>query len=182
MRRAHESYRFALQIDSYHSDRYLDAQCARVTRCESFLHLHVGIDSAGLPSTPSEDFPAQWAALDDWDRGVDAPRNLVLVSVASLLDPSLAPEGCHVIHAYVPATEPFDDWEAFAEDGAYQSKAYRAAKQDAVDVLWRAIERYIPDVKDRVKIELPATPLTHRRFNRRDRGTSPTRVAFSLSR
>ena len=40
-----------------------------------------------------------------------------------------------------------------------------------MDVLWRAIERYIPDVRERVKISLPATPLTHRRFNRRDRGT-----------
>lgn len=150
---------------------YLDGQAARVTRCESFLHLHVGIDAAGLPSEPSEAFPAQWAALDDWDAGVGAPRNLVLVSVASLLDASLAPDGCHAIHAYVPATEPFEDWEAFAESGGYQSKAYRAAKEEAVEVLWKAIERYIPDVRDRVKIALPATPLTHRRFNRRDRGT-----------
>ena len=75
----------------------------RVTRCDSFLHLHVGIDAAGLPTEPSESLPAQWAALDDWERGVDAPRNLVLVSMASMLDASLAPEGCHVIHAYVPA-------------------------------------------------------------------------------
>ena len=38
-------------------------------------------------------------------------------------------------------------------------------------MLWRAIERYVPDVRDRVKVSLPATPLTHRRFNRRDAGT-----------
>jgi len=31
--------------------------------------------------------------------------------VASLLDPSLAPEGGHVIHAYTPATEPYATWE-----------------------------------------------------------------------
>lgn len=152
---------------------YLDGQCARVTRCESFLHLHLGIDATGLPEKPSEHFPAQWAALDDWDLGVDAPRNLALVSVASLLDPSLAPPGCHVVHAYVPATEPFEGWEAFDKEGVgrYQSKEYRAAKEEAVQVLWRAVERYIPDVRQRVKIALPATPLTHRRFTRRDRGT-----------
>ena len=34
-------------------------------------------------------------------------RAQVLVSVASLLDSSLAPEGGHVIHAYTPATEPY---------------------------------------------------------------------------
>ena len=84
---------------------------------------------------------------------------------------SLAPDGCHVIHAYVPATEPFEDWEKFVTDGGYQSPAYREAKDKAVDVLWRAIERYVPDVRDRVRVALPATPLTHRRFNRRDAGT-----------
>ena len=82
---------------------YFDKQAARVTRCDSFLHLPVGIDATGLPTEPSESLPAQWATLDDWGRGVDAPRNLVLVSMASMLDASLAPEGCHVIHAYVPA-------------------------------------------------------------------------------
>ena len=69
---------------------YFEKQAARVTRCDSFLHLHVGIDATGLPTEPSESLPAQWAALDDWDRGVDAPRNLVLVSMASMLDPSFA--------------------------------------------------------------------------------------------
>ena len=150
---------------------YFDEQAARVTHCDSFLHLHVGIDAVGLPTEPSEALPAQWAALDDWDRGVDAPRNLVLVSMASMLDPSLAPEGCHAIHAYVPATEPFANWEQFVGEGGYQSKAYREAKEEAVGVLWRAIERYIPDVRKRVKVSLPATPLTHRRFNRRDWGS-----------
>ena len=150
---------------------YFQKQAARVTRCDSFLHLHVGIDATGLPTTPSEALPAQWAALDDWGRGVDAPRNLVLVSMASMLDPSLAPEGCHVVHAYVPATEPFEDWEQFLKEGGYQSSKYREAKDQAVEVLWRAIERYVPDVRQRVKVALPATPLTHRRFNRRDAGT-----------
>ena len=166
---------------------YLDAQCARVERCASFLHLHVGIDAAGLPTSPSEAFPAQWAALDDWERGVDAPRNLVLVSCASLLDPSLAPDGCHVLHAYVPATEPYEEWARFEragaaapagdagaayDDDAYRRSAeYRAAKDAAADVLWRAIERYIPDARARAKISRVGSPLTHARYLRRDRGT-----------
>ena len=51
-------------------------------RCDSFLHLHLGIDATGLPSVPSEAFPAQWAVVKDWKIGVDAPRNLVRVSIA----------------------------------------------------------------------------------------------------
>ena len=129
--------------------------------------------TAGLPATPSEAFPAQWAALDSWEAGVDAPRNLVLVSVPSLLDPSMAPEGRHVVHAYVPATEPYERWEGMERN----SKEYREAKAEAVEVLWRAIERQIPDVRERADIRMAGTPLTHERFLRRDRGTYGAFVA-----
>jgi phytoene dehydrogenase-like protein len=35
---------------------------------------------------------------------------MVLVSIGSVLDPSLAPKGKHVIHAYTPGNEPLDLW------------------------------------------------------------------------
>ena len=41
----------------------------------------------------------------------DTVQNVVLISIASVVDPSLAPEGKHTLHAYYPATEPFDRWE-----------------------------------------------------------------------
>ncbi|KAJ8600384.1 hypothetical protein CTAYLR_000734 [Chrysophaeum taylorii] len=126
--------------------------------CPSFLHLHLGIDARGI----DESIPPQWASLADWD--VKKPRNLALVSVASKLDPTLAPPGKHVVHAYVPATEPFDPWLDSSSD-------YQLAKARAVDVLWRAIEAYIPDVRARVQLQFAATPLTHRRFLNRHRGT-----------
>ena len=74
----------------------------------SFIHLHAGINGTGLPTIPNADFPAQWAVIRNWDGplGVEDPRNIVLCSVPSLLDPNMAPEGNHVIHAYTPATEP----------------------------------------------------------------------------
>jgi len=136
-------------------------------RCDSFLHLHLGIRSDGLPETPSEAFPAQWAVVSDWGRGVEAPRNLVLVSVASLLDPSLAPEGCHVVHAYTPATEPYEGWEGLERNSA----EYRRKKEEAAEVLWQAVERQIPDVRERAVVTLVGSPLTHERFLRRDRGS-----------
>lgn len=145
----------------------LDERISGVERCGSFLHLHLGIDATGLPTEPTETFPAQWASIEDWGRGVDAPRNLVLVSVASLLDPSLAPEGCHVIHAYVPATEPYEEWVGMDRSSA----AYKKKKEEAAEVLWAAVEKQIPDVRSRAKITLVGTPLTHERFLRRDGGT-----------
>lgn len=145
----------------------LDERISKVGRCGSFLHLHLGIDGAGLPTEPNESFPAQWAVVKDWELGVDAPRNMVLVSVASLLDSSLAPEGCHVVHAYVPATEPYEEWAGLDRSSA----EYREKKKEAAEVLWQAIERQIPDVRERCKITMIGTPLTHERFLRRDGGT-----------
>jgi len=147
----------------------LDARIQGLERCASFLHLHVGINATGLPTTPSASFPAQWASLESWDRGVDAPRNLVLVSMVSLLDPSLAPAGCQAIHAYVPATEPYAEWAEFKD--RKNSAEYRLKKDAAAEVLWRAIEQQIPDVRQRAQVTLVGTPLTHERFLRRDQGT-----------
>ena len=41
-------------------------------------------------------------------------QNVVLISIASVEDPSLAPPGKHTLHAYLPATEPFHLWEGEA--------------------------------------------------------------------
>lgn len=128
-----------------------------LTPCPSFLHLHLGIEAR-----ESDDrIPPQWAALTDWN--VSKPKNLALVSVASKLDPSLAPPGRHVVHAYTPATENFEHW--------LHVEGYEKAKADACQVLWRAIEKYIPDVRERVLISLEGTPLTHRKFLNRYKGT-----------
>jgi phytoene dehydrogenase-like protein len=142
----------------------------------SFIHIHAGIDAEGLPEVPSADFPAQWAVIKDWDlpEGVEAPRNIVLCSMPSLIDPTLAPEGKHVLHAYVPATEPYADWAGMDR----QSPEYLAKKEEAADFLWSAIEQYVPNARDRAipgTVQI-GTPLTHERFLRRTRGTYGPRV------
>ena len=38
-------------------------------------------------------------------------------------------------------------------------------------MLYRAVERQIPDVRERAQVTLIGTPLTHERFLRRERGT-----------
>jgi phytoene dehydrogenase-like protein len=133
-------------------------------QCASFMHLHLGIDATGLD--PKE-LQIHHISVEDWDRGVTSPQNLVLVSIPSVLDPGMAPPGCHVIHAYTPGTEPSALW-AGLEVG---SDAYRQLKEERAAVLWRAVEKAIPDVRRRVKIEMVGTPRTHARFLRRQNGT-----------
>lgn len=141
-----------------------------IPNLKSFIHIHAGIDATGLPDVPSADFPAQWAVVRDWDapEGVEEPRNIVLCSMPSLIDPSLAPEGKHVLHAYVPATEPYEWWEGLDRN----SKEYKQKKEEAADFLWSAIEEYVPDARNRAvegTVQI-GTPLTHERFLRRTRG------------
>ena len=116
----------------------VDENTGGIPDLKSFIHIHAGIDATGLPEQPSADFPAQWAVIRDWDGplGVEDPRNIVLCRMPSLIDPSLAPEGKHVLHAYVPATEPYEWWK----DLDRNSQEYKDKKEEAADFLWSAIE------------------------------------------
>jgi phytoene dehydrogenase-like protein len=138
-------------------------QSAQIPACPSFMHLHLGIDGQGLRA----DLPCHAIVVNDWQRGVDAPQNVVVVSMPSAVDSSLAPAGQHVIHAYTPATEPYQLWQGLDRHGP----EYAALKQERSQVLWQAIERVIPDVRDRAQVTLVGTPLTHERFLRRHRGS-----------
>ena len=60
------------------------------------------------------------------------------------------------------------DWRRVASQASEKQAQDPAA---AADVLWRAVERQIPDVRERAKVTLVGTPLTHERFLRRDGGT-----------
>lgn len=130
--------------------------------CESFMHLHLGIHGA-LP----EDLACHHIVVNDWEQGVTAPQNLVVLSIPSLLDPSLAPAGKHTIHVYTPGNEPYDLWEGLDR----RSEAYAQQKQQRAEVMWQAVERVIPDIRSRCEVTLVGTPLTHERFLRRHRGS-----------
>lgn len=58
-----------------------------------------------------DDLGIHHIVVNDWNRGVDADQNVVLISIPSVLGKDLAPAGKHVLHAYTPGTEPFGLWE-----------------------------------------------------------------------
>jgi phytoene dehydrogenase-like protein len=103
--------------------------------------------------------------LKTWD--ITAPQNMCNICIPSTLDPALAPEGHHVVHAYTAGNEPYDLWEGLS----HKSKEYKAKKDERSEVLWQAVEKVIPDVRERARLALVGTPLTHERFLRRHRGT-----------
>ncbi|KAG6517348.1 hypothetical protein ZIOFF_020733 [Zingiber officinale] len=126
-------------------------QVQATPQCESFMHLHLGFDAHVLL------------------KGVDADQNVVLISIPSVHGKGLAPPGKHVLHAYTPGTEPFGLWEGLDR----RSIVYRKLKEERSEVMWRAVERVLGPGFSREKcdVKLVGTPLTHRRFLRRNRGT-----------
>jgi phytoene dehydrogenase-like protein len=99
---------------------------------ESFMHLHLGIDATGLP----EDLECHHVIINDWE-ALDSPQNVSIVSIPTVFDPSLAPEGKAVVHAYTAANEPWEIWEGVQRG----TKAYRELKQERARALWKALER-----------------------------------------
>ncbi|MEN9871113.1 MAG: hypothetical protein RLZZ171_2101 [Cyanobacteriota bacterium] len=151
---------------------------ANTPECESFMHLHLGIDATGL-----EDLACHYIVVNDWDLGITAPQNVIVMSIPSVLDPSLAPAGKHGIHVYTPGNEPYELWAGLDR----RNEAYQQLKQERAEVMWQALERVIPDIRDRgarreasplgypkgsrVELTLVGTPLTHQRYLRRHHGT-----------
>jgi phytoene dehydrogenase-like protein len=92
---------------------------------------------------------------------------MIAVSNPCVIDRTLAPEGFMIVHAYGAGNEPYNVWEGLKRN----SPEYNNLKKERSQVLWRAIESVIPDVRDRVVMDLVGSPLTHERFLRRPRGT-----------
>ncbi|CAG9460320.1 unnamed protein product [Pedinophyceae sp. YPF-701] len=138
-------------------------ECKAVPPLPSFVHLHLGISGEGL----SDDLLIHHLAVEDMNKELDDDRNVVNISIPSVLDKECAPDGKHAVHVYCAANEDYAVWEGLKPS----SGEYKALKRERSDKLYAALERVIPDVRSRVEVELIGTPLTHERFTRRHRGT-----------
>jgi phytoene dehydrogenase-like protein len=133
---------------------------------DSFMHLHLGIDGAGLDQL-ERPLDIHYTVINEWECGIDAPGNMVVISIPTVMDPGMAPPGKHVVHAYTAGNEPYDIFKGL--DRA--SPEYKHLKRERAEVLYKAIEKVIPDLRDRIEVELIGSPLTHERFLRRPQGT-----------
>jgi phytoene dehydrogenase-like protein len=141
---------------------------------DSFMHLHLGIcdklgtacakgDAAKQPLRDRnlENLTGHHVVVHDSNKDIAEPGNTCMISIPSVWDATLAPSGHHVVHAYT--LEPFTGWE--------RNDDYEQKKHSKAQTLYRALERIIPDIRERVVLELTGTPLTHAHYLRRYRGT-----------
>lgn len=129
---------------------------------DSFMHLHLGIRAEGL-----ENLTGHHVVVHDSQQDITQPGNTCMISLPSVWDPKLAPANHHVVHAYT--LEPFAGWQ---RDDTYETR-----KRHKAEPLFRALERVIPDIRDRVVLELIGTPLTHAHYLRRYQGTYGPAIA-----
>ena len=140
----------------------LKKRLGETPQTDSFMHLHVGIDGTGL-----EGLDIHYTVINEWESGIDAPGNMVVISIPTVCDPGMAPAGKHVVHAYTAGNEPYEMFQGLDR----MSEEYKQLKKERAQVLYKAIERVIPDLRERIEVELIGSPLTHERFLRRPQGT-----------
>lgn len=129
---------------------------------ESFMHLHLGFRSDGL-----ENLTGHHVVVHDAQKDITVPGNTCMISIPSVWDNSLARLNHHVVHAYT--LEPYTGWE--------KNQDYEEKKKQKAQSLYSAIAKVIPDIRERVDLELIGTPLTHAGYLRRYQGTYGPAIA-----
>ena len=131
---------------------------ARYKKSPSFLSIHLGVRADVLP--PGTE--CHHIIVEEWARMEEAGGTL-FVSIPSLLDPSLAPDGAHVFHAFTP------DW--IDTYSGLSPSEYEAKKEAAADAVLARLEALFPGLRAATLHREVGTPRTHRRFLGRADGT-----------
>ncbi len=142
----------------------------RYQQSPSFLSLHLGVRAEALP--PGTE--CHHILLETWNR-MELEQGTIFVSIPTLLDPSLAPAGHHIIHTFTPS------W--MAEWQELSPKDYEAKKEDAAARLIDRLESIFPHLSRYLDFQEVGTPRTHRRFLGRMDGTYgpvPSRKLWGL--
>jgi prolycopene isomerase len=130
----------------------------RYKKSPSFLSLHLGVKAELLPKGTE----CHHILLENWDK-MEAEQGTIFVSIPTLLDPSLAPEGYHIIHTFTPSY--LENWQGLS------SQEYQAKKEESAANLINRLEAIFPGLNDNLDYEEIGTPRTHRRFLGREDGT-----------
>ncbi|MDP3104917.1 MAG: NAD(P)/FAD-dependent oxidoreductase, partial [Candidatus Methanoperedens sp.] len=85
------------------------------------------------------------------------------ISVPSLHDKNLAPEGCHSMDIIVTPA-PYDFENKWFNDNGKRTEAYRRLKEEVADKMIKAAEVLIPGLSRNIVVKDIATPLTYERY------------------
>ncbi|MGK7933236.1 MAG: carotenoid isomerase [Microcystaceae cyanobacterium] len=123
----------------------------RYQKSPSFLSLHLGVKADLLPQNSE----CHHILLEDWQT-METEQGTIFVSIPTLLDPDLAPEGYHIIHTFTPSW--MKEWEGLSPQD------YEAKKEAAAERLINRLEAVFPGINQALDYQEVGTPRTHRRF------------------
>ena len=138
----------------------------------SFVSIHMAIKEYDSVST-NLGTECHHIIVEEWNEMMD-PLGTLFVSIPSLLDPSLSPEGTHVFHAFSP------DW---MENWDLKGEEYLQKKDEVATAFIKRLEKVFPGLSESIIFKEVGTPRTHRRFLNRIDGTYgpiPSRRPFGM--
>lgn len=138
-------------VDAEHTPQAEAVWRRRYRPSSSFLSLHLGIDAAVVP----DGFHCHHLLLERWQE-MEAEQGVIFVSMPTLLDPSLAPPGHHILHTFTPSS--IEGWRGLTP------AEYRAKKQADADRLIQRLETLLPGLGAAIRHREVGTPRSHRRF------------------
>ncbi len=130
----------------------------RYKKSPSFLSIHLGVAAEVLP--PGTE--CHHVILEEWG-AMEKSQGTIFVSIPTLLDPSLAPEGHHIIHTFTPSW--VEEWQGLSP------AEYTQHKEAAAEKLIDRLEHIFPGLNQGLDFMEIGTPRSHRRFLGREDGT-----------
>ncbi|CAI5985545.1 unnamed protein product [Closterium sp. NIES-65] len=132
----------------------------RYRQAPSFLSMHLGVKADALP--PGTE--CHHLVLEsEWGR-MEEPYESIFLSIPTVLDPSLAPAGRHILHVFTTAW--MHDWQGMSTE-EYSAKKHHVASQ----IIARLEKTLFPGLANAIELMDVGTPRTHRRFLNRVDGT-----------
>ncbi|QEY33296.1 carotene isomerase [Synechococcus sp. RSCCF101] len=145
-------------VDEAHTPASEERWRRRYVPSPSFLSLHLGVRADVIPAGSH----CHHLLLETWEE-MEAEQGTVFVSIPTLLDPALAPDGHHIVHAFTPSS--MQTWTDLGPS------AYAARKQAAADRLISRLEAILPGLHQAISHREVGTPRSHRRFLGRFQGS-----------
>jgi len=81
----------------------------------SFVSIHLGVEKNLI----DKNFNCHHIIVENWEE-LESEKGVIFVSIPTLLDSSLAPEGKHIVHAFTPSS--ISEWEGYQGKNIYTRK------------------------------------------------------------
>ncbi|CAN8077038.1 unnamed protein product [Agarophyton chilense] len=148
-------------VDAKHTPSAEHRFRERYMKSPSFCSIHMAVRESdlGISMREEDGMDCHHIMLDAWNELETARdgKGTLFVSIPTVLDKSLAPEGMHIFHVFTPSW--MDEWQGL------NSTEYKKKKKAMLEIVVERLERTLfSGLKGAVDFAEVGSPKTHRRF------------------